>query len=94
MLPGRFRGGPCGILISCRSPWTARSVEASQRSAGRGLPIQTVEGGRDAQPRNDLGGLSRRTFLRAGTLGTLGLTLGDTLALRGLASESSPRRVR
>src|ERR1700756_4461008 len=35
-------------------------------------------------------GSSRRAFLRVGTLGALGLTLGDYLALRASAGEGSP----
>src|SRR4051794_32493331 len=36
------------------------------------------------------GGSSRRAFLRVGTLGALGLTLGDYLALRAAGGDSSP----
>ncbi|AGA31182.1 phosphoglycerol transferase family protein, alkaline phosphatase superfamily [Singulisphaera acidiphila DSM 18658] len=36
------------------------------------------------------GGASRRAFLRVGTLGALGLTLGDYLALRALGGDGAP----
>src|SRR5882757_1814950 len=36
------------------------------------------------------GGSSRRAFLRVGTLGALGLTLGDYLALRATAGDGTP----